>query len=100
MKIGQTLYTVKTQHGYGWSIPEVPECPTFGTQTDAMIYAELRTNGMPHLQAWNFVHDHLKAAIEWSQADRAYTKRPCQETYDRREAAKIRLREVEIKTAK
>ncbi len=42
---------------------------------------------------------HLKAAIEWSEADRAYSEHPCRTTYDRREAAKVQLREVEKKLA-
>ncbi len=39
--------------------------------------------------------DHLLAANEWSEADRAYSESPCRSTYDRRESAKIRLRKAE-----
>ncbi len=48
-------YTVKTRHGWGWSVPQAPECPAFGSQADARRYAELRTAGVPHLKAWDLV---------------------------------------------
>ena len=48
-------FTVRTNRGWGWSVPQAPECPSFGSQADAQRYCDLRAKGVPHLEAWDAV---------------------------------------------
>jgi len=48
----QTKYTVKTNYGWGWRVPQAPECPHFGSQAEAARYAALRNAGIDHMPAW------------------------------------------------
>jgi hypothetical protein len=53
-------FTVKTCYGTGWRIPQAPECPKWMSQSEAMRYAELRNQGMPHIQAWHYTNSERK----------------------------------------
>lgn len=48
-------FTVKTNHGFGWRVPEAPECPSWATQEEAQAYADLRNIGFSHEKAWETI---------------------------------------------
>ena len=55
------VYKVRTNRGWGWSVPAAPECPAFGSQAAAQRYCDLRNAGMGHLEAWDKVEVELPA---------------------------------------
>lgn len=58
---GTTMeYKVKTNYGWGWRVVGAPECPSFGSQTEAVRYAELRASGVSHQYAWETVEAEEK----------------------------------------
>jgi hypothetical protein len=59
MNATKTNYTVKTNYGWGWSIPEAPECPHWGSRADAQMYADLRNRGLNHEDAWDRVQREM-----------------------------------------
>ena len=52
--------------GWGWGIYGAPECPAWDNQGDATRYAELRTDGLTHLEAWD--------RVQRERSDRRWTE--------------------------
>lgn len=55
------IFAVKARYGRGYRVIGATECPNFNIRSKAIRYAELRSEGMSHEQAWDVVSQETKA---------------------------------------